>query len=144
MSAAPRLVVRKIARAVVTAVVSIGVLDVPLADIAPAARPLGATALAAGTVGDVETVVLAALSARVSESVVTRPVPTASFGVGNNNGVTTRTAAIKTTARTIRRGSMNRENYHRGLVDRAIIARSRYRVKAPGPERMTAPDASER
>jgi hypothetical protein len=51
----------------------------------------------------------AALSPRTNESVAIAVDPGTAFGVGKRIGVRTRTAAIKMTARTMRRDSMRRE-----------------------------------
>ena len=73
------------------------------------------------------------LSARRVVSAVTSELSGVAGGDGKRIGVATSTAAIRTTARIIRRGSM--------IGSRSA---SGDRVESPGPERMTARDTSQR
>jgi len=66
------------------------------------------------------------------ESVTAVLLPGAGTGDGKRIGVRIRTAAIRTTARAMRRGSMV-----------CIGERSGHRIKSAGPERMTAPDSAQ-
>ena len=74
----------------------------------------------------------AAAGVVLTESVTAVLLPGAGTGDGKRIGVRIRTAAIRTTARTMRRGSMV-----------CIGERSGHRIESAGPERMTAPDSAQ-
>jgi hypothetical protein len=97
----------------------------------PAAAAAAVFAAVVAT-ADVEEAAVAE-SARRRESVAAVLLPGAGTGVGKRIGVRIRTAAIRTTARTMRRGSMV-----------LIGERSGHRIESAGPERMTAPDSAQR
>jgi hypothetical protein len=139
MREAPRFVVRKTAGVVVTTAVSTGsangrAVAEPESGRAciPGVAVPAATAAAAVATADVEGAAVAE-SARRRESVAAVLLPGAGTGVGKRIGVRIRTAAIRTTARTMRRGSMV-----------LIGERSGHRIESAGPERMTAPDSAQR